>query len=118
MNITCKEMYIPTIINPSNGREMEAGSLAQLINRAGRKEGTYATIYTDSKFVGDITNALSKDSDRFGAQPFVLPGSWISRDGRKISSPKIEVGLNYGVNIPVNAARDLYKSFRRAFDNP
>lgn len=109
MNITCKEMYIPTIINPSNGKEMEAGSLAQLINRAGRKEGTYATIYTDSKFVGDITYALSKDSDRFGSQPFMLPGSTYS---------KIEAGLNYGVNIPIDAAKDLYKSFRRAFNNP
>jgi hypothetical protein len=101
-------MYIPTIILPVQG-EMDAGSLSQLINRAGRKEGTYATIYTDPKFVGDITYALSKDSDRFGEQPFMLPGSF---------GTKLEAGLNYGVNIPVNAAKELGRAFKRAFNNP
>jgi hypothetical protein len=106
MNITCKEMYIPSILLPPDRRKMDEGSLAQLINRTGRKEGTYATIYTSPEFVGDITRALSKDSDRFGEQPFVLPMS---------AKGKLEAGLNYGANIPVYAAKDFYKAFRQAF---
>jgi hypothetical protein len=106
INITCNEMYIPTILLPPNRREMDAGSLAQLINRVGRKSGKYATIYTDPKFVGNITNALSTDSDRFGEQPFILPGSF---------GTKIEAGLNYGVNMPINAAKELGNAFINAF---
>ena len=106
MNITCKEMYIPSILLPPNKREMDAGSLTQLINRAGRKEGTYATIYTDPKFVGNITRALSKDSNRFNEEPFMLPGS---------KYEKLEAGLNYGLNIPGQAAEELGRALRRVF---
>ena len=106
MNITCSEMYIPTILLPPNNREMDPGSLAQLINRAGRKKDSYATIYTDPKFVSNITRALSTDPDRFGDQPFILPGS---------AGTKIEAGLNYGLNIPIEAARDLGRAIARIF---
>ena len=109
INITCNEMYIPTILLPPDRREMDAGSLAQLINRVGRKTNKYATIYTDPKYVGNIVKALSNDSTGFGEQPFILPGS---------TRTKIEAGLNYGLHIPVEAAKDLGRSFIRAFNNP
>ena len=109
INITCNKMYIPTILLPPDNREMDAGSLAQLINRAGRKKDKYSTIYTDPKYVGNIVRALSNDSDRFGEQPFILPGSF---------GTKLEAGLNYGLNVPIKAAIDLGRSFIRAFNNP
>lgn len=107
INITCNEMYIPTILKPPDNKEMDAGSLKQLINRVGRKKDKYATIYTDAKFVGTISKALSQDSD-LDEEPFVLPGS---------SLEKIEAGLNYGINLPIKAAKQFYDSFVKAFNN-
>ena len=106
INITCSEIYIPSILLPPDNREMDAGSLTQLINRVGRKAGKYATIYTDKKFVDKIQKALSDDPYRFNEEPFILPGGTIQ---------KIEAGLNYGVKLPLHAARDFYRAFRKAF---
>ncbi|HQF37195.1 MAG TPA: hypothetical protein PLL26_06195 [Candidatus Dojkabacteria bacterium] len=107
INITCKELYIPTILLPPDNREMDPGSLVQLINRVGRKSNKYATIYTDPKFVRNITDALSRGNDQFNKESFILPGSKIT---------KLEAGLNYGLNLPVEAAKDIYRLFRSSFN--
>lgn len=111
INITCNEMYIPSILLPPDNREMDSGSLAQLINRVGRKEGKYATIYTDSRYVGKISSALSNDPNRFEDQPFSLPGSWITKTG----SPKTEIMLNYGANITADVAVSIGRGIMRVF---
>jgi len=106
INITCNEMYIPTIIKPPDNKEMDPGSLTQLINRAGRKEGRYAIIYTDPKFVGKISVALSNNPNTLGEQPFSLPGS---------TATKTEVMLNYGTNITADVAVSIGRGIMKVF---
>lgn len=106
INITCSTMYIPTIINPSDHKPADLGSLAQLANRAGRIKGVFATIYTDPQFVGNITQAFSTDPKRFVDQPFMLPGTLRG---------KWEVGLKYGASISYNSAIAFGKAFLKFF---
>ena len=106
MNITCKEMYIPSILLPPDNREMDSGSLTQLINRAGRESGKLAAIYTDSKFVNNITRALSNEPSNFGEQPFTLPKSkW------KKAQAITNYGIGIGKDIAIRTGKEIMKMF-------
>ena len=74
INVQAREMYLPTIIKPPDNKPMDIGGLNQLLNRNGRKENVTATIYTDSRYVGNVIDALSGDFDRFGEQSYEFPG--------------------------------------------
>jgi len=99
INITCNTIYIPTILLPPNNREMNTDSLTQLINRVGRRSDKYATIYTDQKYVKNITFALSSSPDKFNIEPFLQPG---------FLNKYIRGGLNYKINLPIQIIINLY----------
>ncbi len=105
INITCKEIYIPTILKPPGNTEISMDALAQLVNRVGRKPNKYATVYTDPKFIGKISQALSTNP-KFENQPFILPKGKLN---------KLEIGLNYGINIPIETSKEIGRGILKIF---
>lgn len=64
LNIKAKKMYIPTIENVATKKKMTMENLCQLINRVGREPGIF-TIYTASKFVIDVEQAVEADPSKY-----------------------------------------------------
>jgi len=93
INVSCRNIFIPNILD-YKGNPITIDSLAQLLNRAGRKENVTATIYTEPKFVDYINKALQADLKDFGENPPILP----SDTGKKIG---------VGVRTVINSTKDL-----------
>lgn len=105
INITCNVLYLPTTTLPQQG-EMDNGSLAQLVNRVGRKRDKSATIYTSPECVDKVRTALIGDPSEFGEEPFVLPDG----SGIKAKYRKLEAGANYTINTSVQAGKEIGQS--------
>lgn len=68
LNITVKNMFIPSIMKPTGGgrmEEMNAAQLAQLLHRTGRTAFKISRIFTPSKFSASVSAALSMSPDQF-----------------------------------------------------
>jgi hypothetical protein len=70
LNITVKNMFIPSIMKPSGSgqkKEMNAAQLAQLLHRTGRGAFRAARIFTPAKYVATVGSAFSMSPSEFSA---------------------------------------------------
>ncbi len=97
VNLNVKHLFIPTIKMFTGGgfKNMSVSTLVQMINRAGRKSGTFANIYCDNSDISQITSLINSGdpSSQVPVIPFKGGSDSIHERFSKGNSLRTSIGM-------------------------